>query len=88
MGSSSSISRPARPLAVIVLAGALLAALTTSAGAAPATAVGYDIAFPQCSEHGARYWLTRRHVVPKEEAVALTASLVWKGLAGFPLQHS
>ncbi|TMM20167.1 MAG: hypothetical protein E6G01_00815 [Actinobacteria bacterium] len=55
MGSSSSISRPARPLAVIVLAGALLAALTTSAGAAPATAVGYDIAFPQCSEHGARY---------------------------------
>ena len=40
------------------------------------------------SEHGARYWLTRRHDLPKEEAVALTASLVWKGLAGFPLQHS
>ena len=39
------------------------------------------------SEHSARYWLTRRHEVPKEEAVALTATLAWKGLAGFPLQH-
>jgi AcrR family transcriptional regulator len=39
------------------------------------------------SEHSARYWLTRRHEIPKEEAVALTASLAWKGLAGFPLQH-
>ena len=39
------------------------------------------------SEHSARHWLTRRHEVPKEEAVALTASLAWKGLAGFPLQH-
>jgi AcrR family transcriptional regulator len=38
------------------------------------------------SEHSARYWLTRRHELPKEEAVALTASLAWKGLAGFPLQ--
>ena len=40
------------------------------------------------SEHSARYWLTHRREVPKEEAVALTASLAWKGLAGFPLQHS
>jgi AcrR family transcriptional regulator len=40
------------------------------------------------SEHSARYWLTRRHELPKEEAVALTASLVWRGLAGFPLQHT
>jgi len=39
------------------------------------------------SEDSARYWLTRRHELPKEEAVALTASLAWKGLAGFPLQH-
>jgi AcrR family transcriptional regulator len=38
------------------------------------------------SEHSARYWLTRRHELPKEEAVALTAALAWKGLAGFPLQ--
>ncbi|HKR50754.1 MAG TPA: TetR/AcrR family transcriptional regulator [Pseudonocardiaceae bacterium] len=37
------------------------------------------------SEHSARYWLTHRHEIPKEEAVALTASLAWKGLAGFPL---
>ncbi len=39
------------------------------------------------SEHSARDWLTHRHEVPKEEAVALTTSLAWKGLAGFPLQH-
>ncbi len=39
------------------------------------------------SEDSARHWLARRHELPKEEAVALTASLAWKGLAGFPLQH-
>jgi AcrR family transcriptional regulator len=38
------------------------------------------------SEHSARYWLTHRDTLPKEEAVALTAALAWKGLAGFPLQ--
>jgi AcrR family transcriptional regulator len=38
-------------------------------------------------EHGARHWITCRREIPKEEAVALTASLAWKGLAGFPLQH-
>jgi AcrR family transcriptional regulator len=38
------------------------------------------------SEHSARYWLNHRHKLPKEEAVALTAALAWKGLAGFPLQ--
>jgi AcrR family transcriptional regulator len=37
-------------------------------------------------EHIARYWLDRRHELPKEEAVTLTAALAWKGLAGFPLQ--
>lgn len=40
------------------------------------------------SEHSARYWLTHRKSVPKDEAVALTATLAWKGLAGFPLQHA
>ncbi len=39
------------------------------------------------SEHSARYWLSHQREVPKAEAVALTASLAWKGLAGFPLQH-
>ncbi|MGH3769269.1 MAG: TetR/AcrR family transcriptional regulator [Pseudonocardiaceae bacterium] len=39
------------------------------------------------SEHSARYWLTRRQDLPKEEAVALTAALAWKGLAGLPV-HS
>jgi hypothetical protein len=39
------------------------------------------------SEHSARYWLTRRHELPKEDAVALTATLGWQGLASFPLQQ-
>jgi hypothetical protein len=30
------------------------------------------------SEHSARYWLTRRHELPKEDAVALTATLAWQ----------
>ncbi|HEU0127609.1 MAG TPA: TetR/AcrR family transcriptional regulator [Pseudonocardiaceae bacterium] len=40
------------------------------------------------SEHSARYWLSHQRQVPKDEAVALTASLAWKGLAGFPLHHN
>lgn len=40
------------------------------------------------SERSARYWLTHGGEIPKDEAVALTASLAWKGLAGFPLHHS
>lgn len=39
------------------------------------------------AEYGARYWLATQRSVPKQEAVALTATLAWKGLAGFPLQH-
>lgn len=39
------------------------------------------------SEHSARYWLATQRAVPKPEAVALIASLAWKGLAGFPLQQ-
>jgi hypothetical protein len=30
------------------------------------------------SGHSARYWLTRRHELPKEDAVALTATLAWQ----------
>ena len=39
------------------------------------------------SEHSARYWLTRRQDLPKDEVVALTAALALKGLAGLPV-HS
>jgi hypothetical protein len=51
---------PARPLAAIALAGALLAvvaapATATAAPPPPTSAVGYDVAFPQCSERAARY---------------------------------
>lgn len=40
------------------------------------------------AEYCARYWLANRHAIPKQEAVALAATLAWKGLAGFPLQHA
>ncbi|MEO7196298.1 MAG: TetR/AcrR family transcriptional regulator [Pseudonocardiaceae bacterium] len=39
------------------------------------------------SEHSARHWLTRRRDLPKNEAIALTASLAWKGLAGCGPTH-
>jgi AcrR family transcriptional regulator len=63
-------------------------AVVADAGLDPDRAWLVAIGVVGISEHGARYWLTRRHELPKEEAVALTASLAWKGLAGFPLQHT
>ena len=39
------------------------------------------------SEHSARSWLATHRAVPKADAVALVATLAWKGLAGFPRQH-
>jgi len=39
------------------------------------------------SEHSARSWLATQRAVPKADAVALVATLAWKGLAGFPRQH-
>ena len=39
--------------------------------------------------HGlaAQYWLDSEREVPRDEAVALMASLAWRGLAGFPMVH-
>jgi hypothetical protein len=35
----------------------------------------------------AQYWLDSEQEVPRDEAVALMASLAWRGLAGFPMVH-
>ncbi|WP_412540410.1 TetR/AcrR family transcriptional regulator [Longispora sp. K20-0274] len=37
------------------------------------------------AEIGARYWLASGQQVPKEEAVALMATLAWRGISNFPL---
>ncbi len=39
------------------------------------------------SQVTAQYWLDTGPAVSREEAVALMATLAWKGLAGFPLVH-
>ena len=37
------------------------------------------------SQVAAQYWLDSDQSVSRDEAVALLASLAWRGLAGFPL---
>ena len=40
------------------------------------------------SQFAAQYWLDSEQTVGRDEAIALLASLAWRGLAGFPLvQH-
>ena len=39
------------------------------------------------SQVTAQYWLDSEQEVPRDEAVALMASLAWRGLAGFPMVH-
>ncbi|ASR34340.1 TetR family transcriptional regulator [Prauserella marina] len=41
------------------------------------------------SQVSARFWLAHHSSMSREEAVALTSTLAWRGIgAGFPLQHS
>lgn len=44
-----------------------------------------SVALTGISEASARGWLVRRDDVPKEEAIALIASLLWRGISNFPL---
>jgi AcrR family transcriptional regulator len=37
------------------------------------------------AETAARFWLGSRRAVPKPDAVALIATLAWRGISGFPL---
>jgi AcrR family transcriptional regulator len=66
---------------------AIAQVVVADAGLDPARAWLVAVGVVGISKHSARYWLTRRHELPKEEAVALTAALAWKGLAGFPLRR-
>ncbi|ANY05936.1 TetR/AcrR family transcriptional regulator [Pseudonocardia sp. HH130630-07] len=40
------------------------------------------------SQVGAQFWLDSDQRVPRDEAVALMASLAWRGIAGFPKQST
>jgi AcrR family transcriptional regulator len=62
-------------------------AVTTDAGMDPARARLLAVGLVGLSQVAAQYWLDSEQSVPRDEAVALMASLAWRGLAGFPLVH-
>jgi AcrR family transcriptional regulator len=62
-------------------------AVTTDAGLDAARARLLAVGLVGLSQITAQYWLDSHQEVPRDEAVALMASLAWRGLAGFPLVH-
>ena len=82
------------PEAAAVVDGALTrcietvaAAVTADAGLDAARARLLAVGLVGLSQVGAQYWLDTEQEVPRDEAVALMASLAWRGLAGFPMVH-
>ncbi|MGE3287697.1 MAG: TetR/AcrR family transcriptional regulator [Pseudonocardia sp.] len=62
-------------------------AVTTDAGLDGGRARLLAVGLVGLSQVAAQYWLDSRQDVPRDDAVALMASLAWRGLAGFPLVH-
>ena len=62
-------------------------AVTTDAGMDIARARLLAVGLVGLSQVAAQYWLDSEQTVDRDEAVALLASLAWRGLAGFPLIH-
>jgi AcrR family transcriptional regulator len=60
-------------------------AVTTDAGLDSARARLLAVGLVGLSQVAAQYWLDSDQSVSRDEAVALLASLAWRGLAGFPL---
>jgi len=60
-------------------------AVTTDAGMDIARARLLAVGLVGLSQVAAQYWLDSEQTVDRDEAVALLASLAWRGLAGFPL---
>jgi AcrR family transcriptional regulator len=80
------------PQTAAVLAGALnecidavAEAITADAGMNRDRARLLAVGLIGLGQVGAQYWLDFGQAVPKDEAVALMASLAWRGLARFPL---
>ncbi len=63
------------------------AAVTTDAGLDAPRARLLAVGLVGLSQVAAQYWLDSEQKVPRDEAVALMASLAWRGLAGFPMVH-
>jgi AcrR family transcriptional regulator len=62
-------------------------AVTTDAGLDSQRARLLAVGLVGLSQVAAQYWLDSDQGVSRDEAVALLASLAWRGLAGFPLVH-
>ena len=59
--------------------------IATDTGADPQRALMLAAGLTGLAETSARWWLPRKGTVSRDEAVALMASLAWRGISGFPL---
>lgn len=67
---------------------AITATITADAGIDEDKARLLAVGLVGLSQVSARFWLSHHRTMSREEAVALTATLAWRGIgAGFPLQH-
>ncbi len=66
---------------------AVAEAVITDAGLDLPRARMFAVGLVGASQVSARYWLDHDRPVPKDEAVAITSSLAWRGVAHLPLQH-
>ena len=66
---------------------AVAEAVITDAGLDLPRARMFAVGLVGASQVSARYWLDNDRPVPKDEAVAITSSLAWRGVAHLPLQH-
>ncbi len=66
---------------------AVAEAVIDDAGLDPARARMFAVGLVGASQVSARYWLDHDRPVPKDEAIAITSSLAWRGVAHLPLQH-
>ncbi|TNC23193.1 TetR/AcrR family transcriptional regulator [Amycolatopsis alkalitolerans] len=67
---------------------AITETITADAGLDEAKARLLAVGLVGLSQVSARFWLTHHSTMSQEEAVALTATLAWRGIgAGFPLQQ-
>ncbi len=66
---------------------AVAEAVITDSGLDLPRARMFAVGLVGASQVSARYWLDNDRPVPKHEAVAITSSLAWRGIAHLPLQH-
>ncbi|HEU5469646.1 MAG TPA: TetR/AcrR family transcriptional regulator [Actinophytocola sp.] len=67
---------------------AITATITADAGLDDVRARLLAVGLAGVSQVAARGWLADQRPIPKDEAVALISTLIWRGIGGgFPLQH-